>query len=243
MKIQIEVTAPRWLTLGRRFRKLKAAGIALSVALIAGVPVAWASHVFTDVPGDHPFHDPISAIRGAGITTGCQAAGEPARYCPDDYVRRGAMAAFMHRGNGRVAQSQTIADTTIGATDSAVAQVTITVPGAGAGASQFVKLDGSVRVYNGTAGAFPVWSYLAAGGCTGSTSPYFAVTLASGYYGVLSPTWVVPAAPGARTFVLCAFHHGAAAATVDVQAVSLNASTFPFGSTGTATLSSGTARS
>jgi hypothetical protein len=71
------------------------------VALLAvAVPVAWASHQFTDVPNGHQFHTEITAIRDAGITGGktCVPPGTPPTYCPDEPVTRGAMAAFMNRG-------------------------------------------------------------------------------------------------------------------------------------------------
>ena len=103
MKVQIEVTRPRWLTLGTRYRKLKTVGVALAATLAVAVPVAWASHDFGDVPDGHQFHGPISAIKGAGITTGCGGGN----YCPDDSVRRDAMAAFMQRGFGRVSRNWT----------------------------------------------------------------------------------------------------------------------------------------
>lgn len=42
---------------------------------------------------DSPFETPIERLAAAGITNGC----EPERYCPDDYVTRAAMAAFLAR--------------------------------------------------------------------------------------------------------------------------------------------------
>lgn len=50
---------------------------------------------FADVaPGDAAAAA-ISAISSAGITQGCST--DPVRYCPDDILRRGAMATFLHR--------------------------------------------------------------------------------------------------------------------------------------------------
>ena len=54
---------------------------------------AWASHTFSDVPSSHTFHDDIVWMAETGVTRGC---GEDA-FCPDDYVTRGQMAAFMRR--------------------------------------------------------------------------------------------------------------------------------------------------
>lgn len=87
---------------GRRRRPRRALLLALVALAAVAVPAAvWASHDFGDVPTSHQFHDQISAIKGAGITTGCGGGN----YCPDDLVRRDAMAAFMHRGYGRAAES------------------------------------------------------------------------------------------------------------------------------------------
>jgi len=66
--------------------------------VLAGATGAWASHQFSDVSTTHPFHAQITAIRGAGITTGF----DDGTYRPSDPVSRGAMAAFMARGFGRV---------------------------------------------------------------------------------------------------------------------------------------------
>lgn len=39
----------------------------------------------------------IDALFATGITTGCQDQGDPLRYCPRTAVKRGQMAAFLHR--------------------------------------------------------------------------------------------------------------------------------------------------
>lgn len=51
---------------------------------------------FADVSGVHEGN--INAIADAGITLGCNADGT--LYCPDAFVTRGQMAAFLHRGLG-----------------------------------------------------------------------------------------------------------------------------------------------
>lgn len=51
---------------------------------------------FDDIVGS-PFQGDIEAIAAAGITVGCDSAGN---YCPDDPVTRGQMAAFLVRGFG-----------------------------------------------------------------------------------------------------------------------------------------------
>lgn len=56
-----------------------------------GLPAA-GSAGFTDTAG-HTFEDDINRLAAAGITQGC----EDNRYCPDDAVTRGQMAAFLNR--------------------------------------------------------------------------------------------------------------------------------------------------
>jgi hypothetical protein len=53
---------------------------------------------FNDVPTNHPFFPFIEALVAAGITTGCNAA--PPMYCPDEFVTRKQMAAFLARALG-----------------------------------------------------------------------------------------------------------------------------------------------
>jgi hypothetical protein len=67
--------------------------IGLIVGVVAFPLGVLASHQFTDVPTDYTFHGDIDAIADAGITTGCGGG----KYCPEEYVTRGQMAAFMNR--------------------------------------------------------------------------------------------------------------------------------------------------
>lgn len=71
-----------------------AIGVAVA-ALALGVPLGvLASHQFTDVPNSHPFHADIDALYDSGVTTtGCGGG----KFCPDQYVTRGQMAAFLNR--------------------------------------------------------------------------------------------------------------------------------------------------
>lgn len=79
--------------------------VALVLALLA-IPMAAAvgSHYFTDVPTNHVFHDDISWLADQGITRGCNPPANT-RFCPDDPVTRGQMAAFMRRFSGTVSGS------------------------------------------------------------------------------------------------------------------------------------------
>jgi hypothetical protein len=67
-------------------------GIVLAAALAFPLGVM-ASHGFTDVPDSNTFHADIDAIADAGVTTGCG----PSIYCPEDFVTREQMAAFLNR--------------------------------------------------------------------------------------------------------------------------------------------------
>ncbi len=54
-------------------------------------------NLFTDDDGS-VFENNIDIFATAGITKGCNAAGD--EFCPNDYVTRGQMAAFLHRADG-----------------------------------------------------------------------------------------------------------------------------------------------
>ncbi|MDJ0665290.1 MAG: S-layer homology domain-containing protein [Acidimicrobiia bacterium] len=70
----------------------------VGVLSIAGIAPLAASHDFTDVPDNHVFHTDIAWIAVAGITKGCNPAEGNTKYCPNDLVTRGQMAAFLDRG-------------------------------------------------------------------------------------------------------------------------------------------------
>ena len=124
----------------RRTALLVLAVVVLALAL--SIPVAWASHQFTDVPDSNPFHTEISAIAGAGITSGktCVPPGTPPTYCPTENVNRQAMAAFMHRGFGRVGFGQSGAPLTTTPEDLAIVVIDV---GGVPGGTQFVQLTGA----------------------------------------------------------------------------------------------------
>jgi hypothetical protein len=58
---------------------------------------------FTDVPATHPQFRYIQKLREIGVTAGCTAT----RYCPDDPVTRGQMAAFLVRARLGIRFDQT----------------------------------------------------------------------------------------------------------------------------------------
>ncbi|MGA7097070.1 MAG: S-layer homology domain-containing protein [Acidimicrobiia bacterium] len=77
----------------RRSSLLVAAILAFMFVFPAAV---WASHQFTDVPDSNVFHNSIGWMKDNGITVGCNPPANT-KYCPDDPVTRGQMAAFMKR--------------------------------------------------------------------------------------------------------------------------------------------------
>lgn len=76
----------RWVTI---------AVVALAALVLAPAAV-WASHTFDDVADDNTFHEDIQAIADARVTIGCNPP-DNTEYCPDDFVTREQMAAFMNR--------------------------------------------------------------------------------------------------------------------------------------------------
>lgn len=55
-----------------------------------------AAATFSDVPTNHPFFQFVEALAASGITAGCGGG----RYCPDQPVTRGQMAAFLAKALG-----------------------------------------------------------------------------------------------------------------------------------------------
>jgi hypothetical protein len=75
---------------------IKAALVLTLVAAIISPIAVSASHVFDDVPDSHTFHGDIAWLADAGVTLGCNPPAND-RFCPEQAVTRGQMAAFMHR--------------------------------------------------------------------------------------------------------------------------------------------------
>jgi len=90
------------------------------VGAVVATPIAvYASHRFTDVPGSNTFHADIEWLKDNGITFGCNPPANT-KYCPDDFVTRGQMAAFMKRlAENKVVDAATAvnADTATNATN------------------------------------------------------------------------------------------------------------------------------
>ena len=84
------------------------------MAMIVATGVVLASHSFPDVPDDHTFHQDIDWLVENGITTGYPDGN----FGPEDFVTRGQMAAFLHR-----------MDTNLGQTDYGVASIEVSKGG------------------------------------------------------------------------------------------------------------------
>lgn len=110
----------------RRRRMRVIAGALLAIVAVA-VPVGvFANHQFTDVPTSNTFHGSIDKIKTAGITGGCSAT----KYCPNDPVTRGQMAAFLTRAASR-GGSFSDGGVTLDSAGVVVVSGTIKTPGAG----------------------------------------------------------------------------------------------------------------
>jgi hypothetical protein len=185
----------------RHRRTLAIAAALLAIAAIA-VPVGvFANHQFTDVPTSNTFHGSIAKLKIAGITAGCSST----KYCPNDAVTRGQMAAFLNRAAPR---GGSFKDTETPIHDdgwSDVATGTITTPGAG-----FIYVNVTATAYTNATTGCPCSVLLAieVDGTSGD-SFIFAETLDDSVDGVVyslaavSNTWMFPVS-GAGTHTVAA---------------------------------------
>ena len=126
--------------------------LALVLALlIAAAPavVVLASHQFSDVPNSHLFHNDISEFAGAGITSGCGGT----KFCPDDGVTRGQMAAFMNRGLPRTSLSA--GGVTFEDADAFYVVATALRTGGASGGTGYVVVEGDITAYTEDADTCP----------------------------------------------------------------------------------------
>ena len=135
--------------------------IALFLSFPAGVV---ASHLFADVPDSNTFHDNITNLYNARITTGCGLG----IYCPGDAVTRGQMAGFLNRGLGR-ATSDDGAILMDGDGFATLASVTIHTGGATDGTG-FVYLSGTAGFWVATDGRCPCTVGMSLENTTGRTT-------------------------------------------------------------------------
>lgn len=68
-------------------------GVAVMAMLALPVSNVLANHYFDDVPTSAFYHNSVTALANAGITSGCSSTN----YCPNSAVTRGQMAVFLDR--------------------------------------------------------------------------------------------------------------------------------------------------
>lgn len=97
------------MNLKTRFPRIHRAGLvgavaATLLAMSAGAATAEvsppvlepAAGEFADVPDEHVFVDDVAWMAESDVTRGCNPPANN-RYCPEEFVTRGQMAAFLHR--------------------------------------------------------------------------------------------------------------------------------------------------
>lgn len=77
---------------------------------VAVMLIALPGLAFDDVPPDNTFQADIEWLADSGITRGCNPPSNT-RFCPDQSVTRGAMAAFLTRALGLSAGDAEFRDT------------------------------------------------------------------------------------------------------------------------------------
>lgn len=212
----------------------------LAVAALAFPLGVLANHQFNDVPTSASYHDDVETLVGAGITAGCGGGN----YCPGSPVTRGQMAQFLTRGLSQVAMSSEMIAGTGAITEDegfvTVAEVTITVPGVGG--NQFVEMHGEATVAGNLAGCGEI-CYVnarlrhAADGALSLIGFYRFPEAGVEEQDVVSKSWVFTAEPGEHTYQLqvAVFNTDS---TLNVTEPTLIATTHPFGTTDSPTLTS-----
>jgi hypothetical protein len=85
------------------------------------------NNYFRDDNG-HVFEGAINRLRAAGVTLGCNPP-QNNRFCPDDYVTRGQMAAFLKRAIERGATAAADSAVLVARADTAAATVAVSFAG------------------------------------------------------------------------------------------------------------------
>ena len=236
-------SGPSTTTLAGRSRLRRVRWLIPLVMLLAVPPAVFAAHNFTDVPDSHPFHAAISNLAGSGITIGCGGGN----YCPDDETQRDEMAAFLNRGLGRATASAATVTWAVAATNYVTSAAITTGGAAGSVGTGFVLVTGSVTAYTDTPGAtcpceVAVWVDRS------DTDPdqaspvmYFDISSipnpTGAATGSATVSWVFPVSSATRaTFGLAAEISSTAGVAGSVDGA-LTLTYFPFGGTGSSTLS------
>ena len=218
-QVPVDITRLRWLRRGP---------VIVAVVLSLALPATILAHTgrFTDVPHGAQFHDEVNAIAVAGITGGC---GDGTAYCPDQSVRRDAMAAFMHRGFGRIATNDDSGPVNSGG-DTLLAPVTINVGGTGTTSKQYVKVDAVVGVDppNTCSAAVPCELQLRIRErASGKQSQVIENWWADSMNRSVMVSGVFEATPGNHTYQLYARFAGPNDAAADLR-TTMTATTYPF---------------
>ncbi len=235
MKITVEIDRPRWCP-----RWLARLAVASVIAGVIAVPTSvWASHQYSDVPANSSYHDEIDAVTDAGVTKGC-ATG---KFCPSDYIRRDHLSTWLTRTSGRATMNTTTLLSVIRDFngEQVAGRITITVPGIPNSGTQFVAVWGQVDIQEGNSDC-PCTVFASLRPTGGNQPTEFGdgvahVATGSPFFDLAS-VWahgVVAASPGTRTYDLVIQTVGATS-NMDVLAIRLMATTFPFGGTGGNTL-------
>ena len=162
-------------------------GIALVVALLLIPAAAFAAQRFNDVPPSSIFYGDIEWMADKGITKGCNPPANTL-FCPEDFVKRQQMAAFMHRAElllgTRYAGEFGTAVPLPNDTDTLLATTTIKAPSDGGA----ITIKGMASIEEGTSDQYGmVWAEVNNGGrCNfaspfGGTFPAYWDTLALGF--------------------------------------------------------------
>lgn len=144
----------------------------VTIAALLAVPIGvFASHSFTDVPDSYTFHTVIGRVKGAAITAGCTAT----KYCPEDPVTRGQMAAFLARTGGRnsFTGAGILSGVALSGTPVSLGSVTIKA-GDVTGGYALVQLVATGTVYTSSGAGLPTYAlvYVREVGTLGVLSSY-----------------------------------------------------------------------
>ncbi len=137
---------------GRRSRLRRAlAAVSVTALLVAMPMLVSASHQFSDVPTSNTFHASIANLYGARLTGGCSTG----KFCPNDGVTRGQMAAFLNRSLGRAIGAAGVGeDDWAELADGPAGSVTLKT-GGGTGGTGYVWVTGSFTAWTDEGGICP----------------------------------------------------------------------------------------
>src|SRR5690606_41544436 len=92
----------KFLPLARSARRRVILAVVGVLAMLTATAATAAVAGFNDVPDDHLFASEIEWLADMDITRGCNPPAND-QFCPDGFVTRGQMAAFLYRVANNVA--------------------------------------------------------------------------------------------------------------------------------------------